>query len=373
MRAQGLTWMILVAALLGVSGLSIYLFPPEQRSILFPAPGLEAIAVNDSFSGGHSFSHLEPGISSVTFTYGLRSGAPYPHAGVKLVPRSGFLDLGNAVRFEVGLRADPGVALRLAFKSPAPELGRPDDPSAMFYHEYEYNPGGADTLKVLAKTELRIPSWWRIREHWPREQELERFSQVGEIEIMNGFAPGAYDSVRAELRYLAAVVPAPWARALAFFLLALGAGMGGWAAWRAIRATIAPPVGPLPAIWAGARPVSLPDPDQAIRERALSYLKEHYAEPDLSLASLANGVGLSERTASEALRAATGTHFKAALNELRLTEACRLLRLKRGVAEVAYAVGFNNPSHFTRAFKLRYGAAPSGWPGEECGKTGQES
>jgi AraC-like DNA-binding protein len=362
--------MALAAGLLALGGSGVLFFPPEQRSVLFPAPDLEAIAVDDSLSGGHSFSRLEPGVSALAFTYGLRTGAPYPHAGIKLVPRAGFLDLEAAERFEISLRADAGVALRLAFKSPAPELGRPTDPSAMFYHEYEFSPGGGDTLQVLKKVDLRVPAWWRIRENWPREQELDRFSQVAEIEIMNGFAPGARDSVKAELRFLAAVAPAPWARPLALLLLALGAGLGGLAAQRALRKAPAPI--PPSRLQGGGRPVSLPDPELVLRERALAYLKEHYADPDLSLAGLAKGVGLSERAASEVLRAATGTHFKGALNELRLAEAARLLRQKRGVAEVAYAVGFNNPSHFTRAFKIRYGAAPSGWPGEEGDKTGSE-
>ena len=48
------------------------------------------------------------------------------------------------------------------------------------------------------------------------------------------------------------------------------------------------------------------------------------------------------------------------LRERRLARAQNLLRERRGsVSEIAYAVGFDNLSHFSQAFRKRYGVAPS--------------
>lgn len=360
-----------LAGLALLAGIALTAWSPQTRTTLFPAPALAALCIDDHTDGGRSWCRLQPGVSSVAFTYGLQSGAPYPFAGIKIVTldaQSRGLDLGGAQYLEVGLRADSGVALRISLKSPAPELNRPTDPTARFYHETEYLPFGPDTLKLLKISDLRMPAWWRIREKWPRDQELDRLSEVVEIEVMNGFAPGARDSVRAELRSLVMVSSSPLARGLGLALVALGLITAGLATWKwSLRKPHAPFM--VPTVpqedsrlsLTGAKPVYLPDTARLLQERVLAHLKEHYADPDYSLASLAKGSGLSERAASEALKNATGTHFKGALNELRLTEAARLLDKSRNVSEVAFAVGFNNHSHFTRAFKARYGVSPSEW------------
>ncbi len=341
-------------------GLSLILprVAPRERLVLFPAPGVQALAVDDSLSGGHSWAKLQAGLSSVELSFGLKAGAPYPHAGLKFLVHS---DLSRAEALEIHMRADSGVAMRVALKSPAPELGRPEDPSAMFYHEMEYAPWGADTLRLVPVGDLRMPSWWRIREGWPRDQELERLGEVTEVEIMNGFAQVARDSVHAQVHSVVAISRPSWQNAARLLLGLLALGCWGLALWRWTRKAppVADPVASSLPWSAGARPLVLPDPGEEAKERLLAHLREHYAESDYSLSSLAKGVGMGERAASEALSAATGTHFKAALNELRLGEAARLLGQKRNVSEVAYAVGFQNPSHFARAFKARFGVTPS--------------
>jgi AraC-like DNA-binding protein len=93
-------------------------------------------------------------------------------------------------------------------------------------------------------------------------------------------------------------------------------------------------------------------------------LFERLSDPSLGPQSVADAHGISKRYL-HLLFAGAGTSFGAALMELRLEQAKRLLddrRLARiGIAELAWRCGFREPSHFARRFRARYGGAPGAY------------
>jgi AraC-like DNA-binding protein/mannose-6-phosphate isomerase-like protein (cupin superfamily) len=95
---------------------------------------------------------------------------------------------------------------------------------------------------------------------------------------------------------------------------------------------------------------------------AVLYVDRHFREP-ITLADAAARAHLSPNYFSERFRQYTGTSFQSYLQERRLRFA-RSLLASTGltVTEVCHAAGFNNLSHFGRAFRRRYGAAPSSRP-----------
>lgn len=93
--------------------------------------------------------------------------------------------------------------------------------------------------------------------------------------------------------------------------------------------------------------------------RAVGYVDRHFREP-LTLAGVAAQAHLSPNYFSERFRVVTGTSFQNYLQRRRLAFAHSLLASTGlGVAEVCHASGFGNLSHFGRAFRARYGIAPS--------------
>jgi AraC-like DNA-binding protein/mannose-6-phosphate isomerase-like protein (cupin superfamily) len=92
---------------------------------------------------------------------------------------------------------------------------------------------------------------------------------------------------------------------------------------------------------------------------AVLYVDRHFREP-LTLADVAAHAHLSPNYFSERFRLYTGTSFQLYLQECRLRFARSLLAsTPLSVTEVCHAAGFNSLSHFGRAFRRRYGVAPS--------------
>ena len=99
--------------------------------------------------------------------------------------------------------------------------------------------------------------------------------------------------------------------------------------------------------------------DQDDVVRAVVHVDRHFREP-LTLAGVAAHAHLSPNYFSERFRAVTGTSFQSYLQQRRLGFAHSLLASTGlGVTEVCHASGFGSLSHFGRAFRSRYGVAPT--------------
>lgn len=95
--------------------------------------------------------------------------------------------------------------------------------------------------------------------------------------------------------------------------------------------------------------------------RICDHLDAHIEEA-IRISDLAGLVGLSPGHLHRAFRATTGRTPLAFINERRVQRAMQLLAKDSApVAEVAYRVGFQNPSHFTRIFRRITGMNPSAY------------
>ena len=89
-------------------------------------------------------------------------------------------------------------------------------------------------------------------------------------------------------------------------------------------------------------------------------IDENYAQPDFSLAQLANQFRISIAYASYLVNKHTGHNFSDYIWELRLAKAKELLDSGEGsIDEISVAVGYLNTSSFRRKFKQSTGFTPS--------------
>ena len=95
-------------------------------------------------------------------------------------------------------------------------------------------------------------------------------------------------------------------------------------------------------------------------QRLHQLLETRISDPSFGEAELAQALHVDRATLFRRIRTAHQTSPSELLRERRLTLAERLLRDQRGsVSEIAYAVGFDNLSYFSQAFRKRYGVTPS--------------
>jgi AraC-like DNA-binding protein len=95
-------------------------------------------------------------------------------------------------------------------------------------------------------------------------------------------------------------------------------------------------------------------------ERSIAYIHAHYADPDLSNARIAAGVGFSPGYLSMLFKEQLGTTIHQYITSVRIEQAKRFIR--RGGAtftEIAERVGFSSIHHFSRIFRKETGVPPS--------------
>ena len=100
--------------------------------------------------------------------------------------------------------------------------------------------------------------------------------------------------------------------------------------------------------------------DAAFVERVYETIEDHLGDTDFTVGALAEGVGLSESQLKRKLRAILDRSPVEVIRTYRLERAAKLLRGHAGgVSEIAYRVGFNSVSYFSKTFREHTGQLPS--------------
>ncbi len=111
-----------------------------------------------------------------------------------------------------------------------------------------------------------------------------------------------------------------------------------------------------------ARPVEVTSEDEAYIERVRSIIEANLADASFGVAGLANRLGQDRSHTYRRIRALIGETPTDLIRRLRLERATQLLEGRAGtIAEIAYAVGFNSVSYFSRSFRELHGVPPSSW------------
>lgn len=115
----------------------------------------------------------------------------------------------------------------------------------------------------------------------------------------------------------------------------------------------------LSAIGTMLRNLLLADSHASRVARAIRRLRVDYRQP-LTVADLAATAGMSASSFHEHFRAVTGTTPLQYQKDLRLIEAKALLvAASHNVAQAAYAVGYESPTHFSRDYSRKFRVLPS--------------
>jgi AraC-like DNA-binding protein len=98
-------------------------------------------------------------------------------------------------------------------------------------------------------------------------------------------------------------------------------------------------------------------------ERALHVAQAVLSAPEQtrSLAATCSDAGVGVRTIQRIFRTEIGTSFELWRRQVRLTKAVELLVQGRSIKEIAYCIGYRQPSAFVEIFRRTFGMPPKAW------------
>lgn len=102
--------------------------------------------------------------------------------------------------------------------------------------------------------------------------------------------------------------------------------------------------------------------DDALMEKVMRCINKNLTNPDLTLEELSQEIGISRTQLHRKMKKVTGYTAGEFIRSLRMEQAARLIKeQKANVSQVAYAVGFNNQTHFSTSFKKYFGMTPKAY------------
>ncbi|MCD4729780.1 MAG: response regulator, partial [Bacteroidales bacterium] len=119
--------------------------------------------------------------------------------------------------------------------------------------------------------------------------------------------------------------------------------------------------------WKGERSPTIQIPasdlnqmDRSFLHKALDVVGQHLSEPDFNINQFSQEMAMSRQQMHRKIRALVDQSATEFIRVIRLKKAKELLLQKTGtISEIAYDVGFNSLTYFTRSFQKYYGITPS--------------
>lgn len=101
-------------------------------------------------------------------------------------------------------------------------------------------------------------------------------------------------------------------------------------------------------------------PEGKFLNKLMQLMEENMEDPEFNVGGLVEHIGMSQTVLYKKIKAITGLSITDFIKSQRLKRAAQLLSEgKLNVAEVAYAVGFNDRKYFSKEFRKQFGLAPS--------------
>ena len=95
-------------------------------------------------------------------------------------------------------------------------------------------------------------------------------------------------------------------------------------------------------------------------QNAKSIVDKNISDPEFDSEKFGEQIFLSRSQLHRKLQNISGQSTGEFIRTIRLKKAAGLiLEKKLSITQIAYEVGFNSPSHFTKAFKQMFGCLPS--------------
>lgn len=360
-----------ISVLLILTGV-FFIFFKKDDIPLYPAKNLDVVFYNDAVDHGNSrILQQEVGDQSVQFGFSLDSAFLYPYCGFGFRPKEvKSWDFSQHNSLQVKFKTQNLSSVFMYLHVFEPKVKNTDNrlASRRLLKSFTPNAGSYQTFEIPFE-ELETPTWWyNIIRQDKSEFGDPDYSQVQAIHFANGLnceLNTPYNLQVAEItvtnNYLWTyiILGAIWLVSVSVYSVILFV--------KTEKKLNSEPILPelsqqeimdfIPKVEVTYKPIEV-DPDKKLV--FVEYINSNFQDPDLTLTSVAEKFGFSERSISNHISETYGCYFKTYLNGIRINEAKRLLENEElASGEVAYLVGFNSPANFNRVFKNIVGMSPT--------------
>lgn len=297
---------------------------------------------------------IEP--ATVSFSYTLKEGAPFPYAGISigLMIEGNFLDLSKYDYLTLHLESDNTESFAVYLKSFIDGFSKLDE---QFTHEFLMKEVSVDTASAIYRIpfdEFIHPPWW-LEQSKITEVKIGKphVSKTIGFQVQNGLLTPFNMPVTVTIKEISfgrdtrRVYGILVFAVILYYLLYLIVFKLGESKQRAKQVVIS-----------YKELVVENDADEDMR-RIKDCVARNFSEPAFSVEKLAREAGVSASRIPGMLKKKFKLNFKQYLNTIRIHEAKRLLReTDNQIVTLAYTVGYNNIPHFNRTFKQFEGISP---------------
>ena len=109
-------------------------------------------------------------------------------------------------------------------------------------------------------------------------------------------------------------------------------------------------------------PIHVSSAEEKFLKKVISFIETNLNNTDLSVDDIAKEMNLSRTHLYRKLKAISGMSPSEFIRNFRLEKAAQLIKNKTDtISQIAFQVGFSNPSYFSKCFKEKYNIAPSAY------------
>ena len=301
-----------------------------------------------TFPGNSEILFIGKDSTELKMSYTLKPGFTYPYAGIKILFKDSsgnYLDCSRFDVLKIRIASSQLSDCKLYLKVFDKKVSKPDDPLSERYLKKDLLLNSVPKTISIPFKQFSTPEWWFQRNNITlKDVAPVDFSTATALQIESGSTAktGIIDTLT-----VSQIVLAKSPNIYALYLLVIFAALIiAYAIFRLIPRRRDNSI----IITYDKKEVrSYRDIDA---QRISTYLAGHFSEPELSIATMGESLGLSQKKIAKVMNDVFKMSFKQYLTSIRIQEAKRLLQETDClVIDIALTVGFNSISHFNRVFK----------------------